>query len=886
MPNQFYNSSGKTVSLGDTLGSPGGEGIVREVRDHAAFVAKLYHTPPSAEKRAKLGAMIQLKTERLLKLTAWPIDTLFNKPGGQLVGFMMPRALGYKDVHKLYGVKSRKSEYPEARWPFLIQAASNVARAFRVVHQHGHVIGDVNHGGVLIANNATAMLVDCDSFQVTANGHKFLCEVGIATHTPPELQGHSFQGIVRTVNHDAFGLAVIIFQLLFLGRHPFSGRYVRGDMPIEQAIKENRFAYGADAGTRMMRQPPGTLPLEAVSESLQNLFRRAFLEGGLRPNAEAWITPLDDLSKNLRQCQQNTGHSFLKSLPKCPWCDIEAESGTPVFYPIFIGGAVGIGGFNIGAVWSLISRVPAPGSIPTLPNKNAISVTPSSKVKPLKRRRLVRSAIALTGLVGICTLLLALPIGGGLTAILIIVIGILTISVIKGGQSELVKELSNAKDEAARRWKEVEERWRLAGGNVDFQLKKSELEKKKLEYESLPRVLQSRLELLKRQIRERQLEKFLDGFRIDRASISGIGHARKITLRSYGVETAADVNMHAVLNVPGFGPTYTSKLVAWRHALEQRFRFDPTRGVDPADKQAVHQEFAAQRARLEREIQTGLTELRQVSYRLRTSRELMERHIEEAIHNLAQAERDFAEGVGTPKRLIPVFAIAGFALVLILPIKGDFQKSLNTKTSISRPQPSASTSPRPSPSVEDLETKAVAAYENGLNYTKSGRFQESVVAYREAITFKPDYQEAYHELGYALYRLRKYDEAVAASKQAVLLKATDADGYRNLGLSYEALERWPDAQSAYKGALRIEPNHAGTYVNLGRSYSKAGNADEAIAAYKDAVRLKPKLANAHYELGLLSADNGDFDAAYAEYEILVSLNETLAEKLYARLSQD
>ena len=29
------------------------------------------------------------------------------------------------------------------------------------------------------------------------------------------------------INHDNFGLAVLIFQLLFMGRHPFSGRYQR-----------------------------------------------------------------------------------------------------------------------------------------------------------------------------------------------------------------------------------------------------------------------------------------------------------------------------------------------------------------------------------------------------------------------------------------------------------------------------------------------------------------------------------------------------------------------------------------------------------------------------------------------------------------------------------
>ena len=38
--------------------------------------------------------------------------------------------------------------------------------------------------------------------------------------------------------HDRFGLALVVFHLLFMGRHPFAGRYQHADdMPIEQAIE-------------------------------------------------------------------------------------------------------------------------------------------------------------------------------------------------------------------------------------------------------------------------------------------------------------------------------------------------------------------------------------------------------------------------------------------------------------------------------------------------------------------------------------------------------------------------------------------------------------------------------------------------------------------------
>lgn len=83
--------------------------------------------------------------------------------------------------------------------------------------------------------------------------------------------------MLRTQNHDAFGLAVLIFQILFMGRHPFSGQYLgAGDMSLERAIQELRFAYGSGAAARLMRQPPFTPDLATASPQVALLFERSF----------------------------------------------------------------------------------------------------------------------------------------------------------------------------------------------------------------------------------------------------------------------------------------------------------------------------------------------------------------------------------------------------------------------------------------------------------------------------------------------------------------------------------------------------------------------------------------------------------------------------------
>lgn len=883
MSQQFYSSEGKLISLGRKLGQ-GGEGAVLEVSSQSDLVAKIYHNAASPEKTAKLTAMVRLKTERLLKLSAWPINTLHEQPGGAAKGFLMPKVVDHQDIHILYGIKSRHAEYPEARWPFLIQAAANVARAFSVIHEHGHVIGDVNQGGVVVSKSATVRLVDCDSFQVSVNGHRYLCEVGVPTHTPPELQDRSFKGVVRTQDHDAFGLAVIIFQLLFMGRHPFSGAFLgRGDMPLERAIKEFRFAYGPGAATRQMKQPPATLPLDAVSAPLVNLFERAFLTSGARPHAQEWIDPLVDLAKNLKQCSQNSGHSYLNTLSACPWCKIESNSpGLVVFFPIYVAGVATAGAFNLVAIWTQIENVPVPAPLPALPVKSSIHVTPSPRAAQMKWARRLRSYISTIALAAVSILLLVLPLGGGVTFFLILLATIVAVVFARTGESNAAHELQLAKQDSERTWSDIQRRWSAHDASQRFGSKLGELKTRKTEYQNLATVRQQKLQQLEKEVYQRQLERFLDGYRIDKAQISGIGHARKITLRSYGLETAADITMNAVLAVPGFGPTYASKLLVWRSNIEQRFIFDPRRGVDPQDKRTVETEIQNRRAKLEQELRSGVTVLRQLSAHVQSTHTSLHKSADIAVKNLAQVEADLAAG-NAAFSLIPLAVVFIVAIWAVALLRTNTSSHTVNFTAVATPSPSKKTEIAEALSPQQMAAQAKSAYDNGVALAKAKKFSEAEAAYVQATTLRSDFAEAYHELGYVRFKLQKFDEAIAALIQAHTLRPKYVETSRVLGQVYEAMENWSEATKYYREAAVIQPKHALTQYNLGRALKKSGDLDSAIQAMQDAVKLKPDWAAAHYELGLLYVETGEPDMAREEYTLLTTLDQKLADKLSVRL---
>jgi DNA-binding helix-hairpin-helix protein with protein kinase domain len=398
-------SNHQPVMLGAELGR-GGEGIVHLVDDAPGLVAKIYRKPPSPAKLEKLATMARHAAPELLRAAAWPVDLLRDESDA-IRGFLMPRIAARHDVHELYSPKSRKRRFPKADFRFVVHAATNLSRAFALVHAAGHVIGDVNHGNALIGEDGTVVLIDCDSFQVCHQDVIHFCDVGSPLFTPPELCGASFRGLRRELAHDAFGLAVLVFHLLFLGRHPFAGRRATGDLPIERAIAEAQFAYGVGAGAMGISRPPRTLSLGTFGERIAALFERAFASPGAaqRPAAVEWVEALHELGRQLQSCASSTAH-FHPPAASCCWCEIEERSGLRAYGTEEDETTLAI----MARLWSRIEAVAPPPPTPPRPSLPA-SDLPAQVVEDM-RTRYLWGTLGLLAAAG--TGLLALPLTYGL----------------------------------------------------------------------------------------------------------------------------------------------------------------------------------------------------------------------------------------------------------------------------------------------------------------------------------------------------------------------------------------------------------------------------------------------------------------------------------------
>jgi len=634
------------MRIGHELGR-GGEGVVYDLENRPDQVAKIYLAPVDSQKADKLQVMVAQCTEALTRLAAWPSGLVLDQKR-HVAGLIMKKITGFRPVHELYTPKSRLQEFPRANWAFLVHAATNVARAFAVVHSHSVVIGDVNHGNVVVNDAALCVLIDCDSFQVTNNGHRFLCEVGVSAYTPPELQGKDFTTFVRTENHDNFGLALIIFHLLMMGRHPFAGRFLgRGEMPVERAIAEYRFAFSANSKALQMEPPPNSLRLSDLPPNIAAMFEQAFSTQSAgdssRPKALNWIESLESLSRDLIICPRNSSHVYYKQVIKCPWCRMEDGSAIAFFLQLDV--AVGQADYKINAVWARIMSVPGPGPAPPLEVHSLIaqSFVPCAEATAAgrKRKRRIGLGFGIVAIAVFIAMLLAgsLDILSGWPALLIVVMAIVVAAQI-WKRNEKPVEFLVARESAAARYESLEHRWQKETSEAQFLAKRVELEAIKKELESLAAVRHNRMRNLEKNRERIQLHKWLDRHYIRAATIPGIGPGRKALLSSYGIDTAADLNWRALQAVDGIGPRYSSALMQWHDSIAAKFVFNPRLGIDAQEVAKLDREIGQRRHYLQQRLSAGIPELQIIRERTTAARTSLRRQTLEALEALMQAEAD------------------------------------------------------------------------------------------------------------------------------------------------------------------------------------------------------------------------------------------------------
>jgi DNA-binding helix-hairpin-helix protein with protein kinase domain len=212
------------------------------------------------------------------------------------------------------------------------------------------------------------------------------------------------------------------------------------------------------------------------------------------------------------------------------------------------------------------------------------------------------------------------------------------------GESEEKQKRRLALAAAEKRWQDVIHQWTSETGDFRFRLRRIELQRLRDDYKMLDAEQKTARQALRNTVRDRQLHRYLDGFIIEDKTIPQIGPGRRDILRSFGIETAADIDETKIdrTKIPGFGPSLTAQILDWRRDLERKFVFDPSKGVDQADVYALDHRFRQRCQHLEGQLLAGMESLNALRTEALARARALKPMVDHAARCLAQAKADFS----------------------------------------------------------------------------------------------------------------------------------------------------------------------------------------------------------------------------------------------------
>lgn len=136
----------------------------------------------------------------------------------------------------------------------------------------------------------------------------------------------------------------------------------------------------------------------------------------------------------------------------------------------------------------------------------------------------------------------------------------------------------------------------------------------------------------------------------------------------------------------------------------------------------------------------------------------------------------------------------------------------------------------------------------GILLARSGRIEEAIAQYEQALRLYPENAEAHNNLGNALVRTGQLDRGAAQYGEALRLQPHFAEAHNGLGNALFKQGRFAEAAAEYREAAREAPAVAEIRFNLGLALYRAGQAAEAAGECEEALRLRPDYPEARQVL--------------------------------------
>jgi tetratricopeptide (TPR) repeat protein len=135
-----------------------------------------------------------------------------------------------------------------------------------------------------------------------------------------------------------------------------------------------------------------------------------------------------------------------------------------------------------------------------------------------------------------------------------------------------------------------------------------------------------------------------------------------------------------------------------------------------------------------------------------------------------------------------------------------------------------------------------------VNLFTNGNYQHALSVTRQLLEKFPNSVILCNISGASSAGLMQFDEAINSYKKALAIKPDYTEAYYNMGIAFSDKGDIEAAMDSYKKALEIKPGHIKTYLNMGNILKDTGDFEAAIDSYKRALEIKNDYAEAKENL--------------------------------------
>ncbi len=162
-------------------------------------------------------------------------------------------------------------------------------------------------------------------------------------------------------------------------------------------------------------------------------------------------------------------------------------------------------------------------------------------------------------------------------------------------------------------------------------------------------------------------------------------------------------------------------------------------------------------------------------------------------------------------------------------------------------------------------------YAEGLACEAGGIYEDARRAFAKAVELRPDFVDAWQELGASQAQLGATTEAIASFVKAMSLDPTRARLGIPVGDLLVKQKRFAEAVSAYKDAIAKDPALVQANYLIGRALDEMGKGREAARYYEKAIAADPKSPLPHRYLGYYYKAAGQAHLAIEQFRRYLDL---------------